>query len=283
MLKLKIKRLNAAFADGNLNVDEFKELKNPLLPKRVEIEEKIVALQTTRGNRLEPLRSWILEANQAAEWAEEKNWVEMKSFLRRVGSNRLLRSQTLRVSYEIPWDLLAETNLAVRRAASVSEVNSLWVEARGVEPLPVTRMPLKHSMSKNVSLSAKGDIEVELPNDQGKIVDPKPHTESIKRPSALSSQGFPCGVALLAVGDSGLTAYIDRIDRVHFPQRYAFWIRARSSMARCMTPIEKELAAKSHWMSFGCVQFCRCPIGGAIVWTHLRGRARALVIPGMLN
>jgi len=134
-LKLKIERLNAAFADGNLNVDEFKELKNPLLPKRVEIEEKIVALQTTHGNRLEPLPSWILEANQAAEWAGEKNWVEMKSFLRRVGSNRLLRSQTLRVSYEIPWDFLAETNLAVRRAASVSEVNSLWVEARGVEPL----------------------------------------------------------------------------------------------------------------------------------------------------
>jgi hypothetical protein len=30
-------------------------------------------------------------------------------------------------TFALVWDFLAETNIAVRRAASVSEVNSLWV------------------------------------------------------------------------------------------------------------------------------------------------------------
>ncbi|HYR21469.1 MAG TPA: hypothetical protein VEP30_00915 [Chthoniobacterales bacterium] len=128
-----------AFTEGTLNIDEFKEMKNPLVPKRVEIEQKIIALQTSKADRLEPLRNWISEANQANSWVAEENWSKMKSFLLRAGSNRLLRSQTLRVSFKKPWDFLAETNLAVRRTNSFSEVNSRMVEARGVEPLFMRR------------------------------------------------------------------------------------------------------------------------------------------------
>ncbi len=138
-LDLKIQRLNGAFTDGSLNIDEFKELKNPLVPKRIEIEQKIVALQKSKADRLEPLRNWISEANEASQWAVDENWLEMKAFLKRVGSNRLLRAQTLSVSFKKPWNYLAKTNLAVRATASLSEQNSLWVEARGVEPLSSKR------------------------------------------------------------------------------------------------------------------------------------------------
>jgi len=41
----------------------------------------------------------------------------MKSFLQKVGSNRILRAQTLTVSFIKPWDSLAETHLAVRSTA----------------------------------------------------------------------------------------------------------------------------------------------------------------------
>jgi site-specific DNA recombinase len=135
VLKSKIERLNTAFTEGTLNIDEFKEMKNPLVPKRVEIEQSIVALQTSKADRLEPLRNWILEANEANRWVVEENWLKMKSFLKQVGSNRILHAQTLRVSFKKPWNFLAETNLAVRRTGSLLEQNSLWVEARGVEPL----------------------------------------------------------------------------------------------------------------------------------------------------
>jgi hypothetical protein len=64
-LKSKIGRLNTAFTDGTMNIDEFRESKNPLVPKRVEIERRIIALQSSKADRVEPLRNSILEANQA--------------------------------------------------------------------------------------------------------------------------------------------------------------------------------------------------------------------------
>jgi hypothetical protein len=75
---------------------------------------------------LEPLKKWVLEANQADKAVSENNWLEMKSFLQKVGSNRLLRSQTLTVSFTKPAYLLAETNIAVRSTNDVSAQNSGW-------------------------------------------------------------------------------------------------------------------------------------------------------------
>jgi hypothetical protein len=97
------------------------------VPKKAELEQHIVALEKSKTNRLEPLRNFILEANQAEKRVSEENWLEMKSFLQRVGSNRLLRAQTLTVSFKKPADLLAETNLAVHRTNDVSlQSSNLW-------------------------------------------------------------------------------------------------------------------------------------------------------------
>jgi site-specific DNA recombinase len=126
LLKSKLDRVNTAFADGSLDIDEFKELKNPLVPQKVELDQKILALETNKYDRLEPLRSWICEANDATHWVAEENWSEMKSFLQRVGSNRLLRAQTLTVSFKKPWDSLAETTRAVRVAADFSQLSARW-------------------------------------------------------------------------------------------------------------------------------------------------------------
>jgi hypothetical protein len=50
----------------------------------------------------------------------------MKSFLKENGSNRLLRAQTLIVSFKKPFDLLAETPTAVRSTTDVSAQCSRW-------------------------------------------------------------------------------------------------------------------------------------------------------------
>jgi transposase-like protein len=129
-LKVKINRINDAFANGALDIAEFKELKNPVVPRKAELEQELVALEKSRANRLEPLKNWVLEANQAEKWASEDNWLEMKSFLQKVGSNRLLRSQTLTVAFKKPACLLAETNLAVRCTTDVSAQSSIWWRRR---------------------------------------------------------------------------------------------------------------------------------------------------------
>jgi site-specific DNA recombinase len=125
-VKAKIDRINNGFADGALDVAEFKELKNPLIPRKTELEQQIVALERAGANRLEPLRNWVLEANQAETWAQQNNWLEMKSFLQKVGSNRLLRGETLTVAFKKPHVSLAETNLAVRSTDDATARNSRW-------------------------------------------------------------------------------------------------------------------------------------------------------------
>jgi hypothetical protein len=96
------------------------------VPQKASLEEQITVLERSKANRLEPLRKWILEANTAKIPVSTDNWLEMKSFLENIGSNRLLRAQILTVSFKKPFDLLAETTLAVRSTTDVSTINSKW-------------------------------------------------------------------------------------------------------------------------------------------------------------
>ena len=86
--------------------------------------------------RLEPLRKWVLEANQAQNAVISDNWLEMKSFLQKVGSNRLLRAQTLTVSFKKPFDSLAETIVAVAIRDDRFERCSRWWRRRELNPRP---------------------------------------------------------------------------------------------------------------------------------------------------
>ena len=56
-LKAKIDRINNGFADGSIDIAEFKELKNPLVPRKAALEEEIGRLERSKENRLEPLCS----------------------------------------------------------------------------------------------------------------------------------------------------------------------------------------------------------------------------------
>ena len=125
-LKSKIERLNTGFTDGSIELTEFKELKNPLVAKKVELEAKIVALEKTKSNRVELLKNWVLRANSLGKPVSEGNFSEMSAFLKKVGLNRIFRDQTLTISFRKPWDSLAQTNLAVQRTADFSEQCSKW-------------------------------------------------------------------------------------------------------------------------------------------------------------
>ena len=133
-VKAKIDRINTGFTDGSLDIKEFKELKNPLVPIKADLEQRIMDFERSKVNRLEPLRNLIFEANQAQKWLLEDNGLEMKSFLKRVGSNRLLCAQTLTVTFRKPFDSLAETVVAIRNTSDESERYSKWWRRRELNP-----------------------------------------------------------------------------------------------------------------------------------------------------
>ncbi len=145
-IKLKIDRLNNGFADGSLEIQEFKELKNPLVPLKTGLEQKLAELEHSKANRLEPLKNFIFEANQAQKWVKEENWPAMREYLKKHGSNRLLRAQTLTVTFNKPASLLAQTVLDVQRTTSESERCSEWWRRGELNPRPKsTYQPRLHA------------------------------------------------------------------------------------------------------------------------------------------
>ena len=101
-------------------------MRNPLVSKRVELEAKIAALKGSQSSRLEPLRNWISEANALETTVSRDDWPGMKQMLQKVGSNRLLRGQKLTVSFAKPWNVLAETTIAVRSTTSKAVASATW-------------------------------------------------------------------------------------------------------------------------------------------------------------
>ena len=135
-LKSKIDRLNTAFTEGGLELSEFKELKNPLIVQKTVLEQRLAKAERGGASPIEPLKNFLLEANQAEKWVSSENWLEMKSFLQKIGLNRLVRSQTLTVSFKKPFELLAETNVSARSAPDDFSRCSRWWRRRELNPRP---------------------------------------------------------------------------------------------------------------------------------------------------
>jgi len=135
-VKTKIDRLNTAFSDGSLEMQEFKEMKNPLVGIKAGLEQKADELERSKLNRLEPLKHFIFEANQAQKWIKEENWDEMRAYLKKLGSNRILSAQTLTVTFKKPACFLAETVLDVQRTNEFSSQCSKWWRRRELNPRP---------------------------------------------------------------------------------------------------------------------------------------------------
>jgi hypothetical protein len=67
-VKAKINRINDGFANGALEIQKFKELKNPLVPQKADLEQKLVEIERVATSPIEPLKYLVLEANQAQKW-----------------------------------------------------------------------------------------------------------------------------------------------------------------------------------------------------------------------
>jgi site-specific DNA recombinase len=132
----RIDRINGAFADGSFELAEFREIKNPLIARKVELEAKITAVSKRDPNRLEPLRNWISEANALENTVFSENWLEMKKFLQKVGSNRVLHGQKLTVSFVNPWKSMAEFRSGSGENNGFAHASERWWRRGELNPCP---------------------------------------------------------------------------------------------------------------------------------------------------
>lgn len=129
-VKERTNRLIDLHLDGEIELDEFKLKKNILVEQKADLEQKLNDFERKGNHWLELLKSWILEANQAENLANTKNFFGMKNFLKTVGSNRIIRDGKLQMNFEKQYELLynlpAEARAFGSREAASEHLNSLW-------------------------------------------------------------------------------------------------------------------------------------------------------------
>jgi hypothetical protein len=90
--------------------------------------------------RLEPLRNWILEANHGEKLLSSENFGEMKTFLQKVGLNRVFRDQTLTISFIKPWDSMAETTAGILGDNEFTHVSEKWWRWRELNQITTLKL-----------------------------------------------------------------------------------------------------------------------------------------------
>jgi len=110
---------------GTISTEEYAAKKQKILNQKIEISEKLKDFER-KGNRwLELCKNFILTANQAQIAALRGNFSEKKNFLKKIGSNPLLRERLVFVEYKNPWKLLEN---------SFADLPAELAEARGEAP-----------------------------------------------------------------------------------------------------------------------------------------------------
>jgi len=79
--------------------------------------------------RLEPAKKFILDSKQAEIIALQENLFEKKDFLKKIGSNRILRERELVFEPRGAWQILLKSALSARKARA----EALCAEATNAE------------------------------------------------------------------------------------------------------------------------------------------------------
>jgi DNA invertase Pin-like site-specific DNA recombinase/predicted transcriptional regulator len=122
-LNEKLDKLLDNQLDGVISTEEYAAKKQKILNQKIEISEKLKDFERKGNCWLELCRNFILTANQAQIAALQGNFSEKKNFLKKIGSNPLLRERVVFVEYKNPWKLL-ENSSAEARGEAPSEAGN---------------------------------------------------------------------------------------------------------------------------------------------------------------
>ncbi|MEI7690571.1 MAG: recombinase family protein, partial [bacterium] len=140
-IDIKLDRLSNGYLEGAYELPEYHLKKNNLTEQKKDLEEKLSDFERKGNHRLELLKNWILEANQAGNLAKTKNFPLMRIFLKIVGSNRILTGGKLLLDFAKPYDLLlnlpAEARLSGGDKTAEMGRNFLWWARLGSNQRPI--------------------------------------------------------------------------------------------------------------------------------------------------
>ena len=133
----KLDTLLDVHLDGVISKEEYTSKKGKLLNKKVEISERIADFENKGCYWLEPMRLFILDVKQAEIIASKENLSKKRDFLKKIGSNPLLRDRAVSFSWQNPWKILAD--FPIPHAVGVQNLVgcSIWLRGQDSNLRPI--------------------------------------------------------------------------------------------------------------------------------------------------
>jgi len=104
----KISRLIDIYLEGTLTLEEYQFKKDALIKQKKEIQEEIKDFADENNNWFEQAVSFVTSLRDARYTLLEGNLESQKEFLKKIGSNFILKERRLNFSSEKPYHLIAE-------------------------------------------------------------------------------------------------------------------------------------------------------------------------------
>ena len=107
-IETKLEKLLDIYLNEVISTEEYTSRKQKILTQKLELQEKIRDFEQKGLSWLEPAREFVLKLNYAEKLLRSENYPEMKTFLKNIGSNHILRDQKLIFSFNFPFNFVAE-------------------------------------------------------------------------------------------------------------------------------------------------------------------------------
>ena len=95
--------------EGALDTGEYLVRKNALVARKVSLNQEIKAAEQNRIHWLEPMREMIVRSKEAKKLLTTENHSEFPTFLKRIGTNFVLKGNAVQWEAAIGWRVLAHS------------------------------------------------------------------------------------------------------------------------------------------------------------------------------
>jgi ribosomal protein L32 len=125
----RMDKLVGAYLDGDIPRDIYTKKKDEIMRTTLALKEEKKDFVHQGNNWVEPLREWILDTKQATFLSSSDNFPEIASFVKKVGTNPLVRDKSARFGAPAPSQFVAKR--------------------RAIFPLSSSRAPAARSLSRD--------------------------------------------------------------------------------------------------------------------------------------
>ena len=116
----KLDKLINAFLDGDIEKDTYLKKKEELIETKKDLCGQKSDFGRKGNNWIEPLKEWIFSAHQAEKLAFSNDLHEMKSFVKKIGTNHQLFNKKMSFQFKAPFNILLRYKGEIEQATTAS-------------------------------------------------------------------------------------------------------------------------------------------------------------------